>query len=270
MNAFRADLHCHSIYSDGSDTPATLLTMAKRLGLQGLSITDHDSIDAYTPELFTLADELNVRLLPGVEISSELKESSVHILAYGKEIISGALCSFLEEMQKRRRARNLAILEKLSAKNMPISEEELMAYAVQRTIGRPHIAELMVQKGYVSCLYEAFDKYLKEGRPCYASGIKYTPTEVIEVIHQAKGRAVLAHPHFLKSSLANRLLSLPFDGIECYYGNLAKSFEVPWVKLAKKRNLIATGGSDYHGAIKPHIALGCSTVDESTFNQLIS
>ncbi len=266
---FRADIHCHTHCSDGSDEPLALLRLAKQAGLQGLSITDHDTIDAYTPALFEEAKRLNIRLLPGIEVSSEQEGLSIHVLGYGYDLNDAEFPAFLAQMQKRRGERNRAILKKLAARNMPISEEELKAFATHRTIGRPHIAHLMVQKGYVQTTKDAFDFYLREGGLCYAPGIKYQPHEVIDEIHKAKGKAVLAHPHFFKKgSFLRKLLSLPFDGIECYYGKLAKALERPWLALAKERGFIATGGSDYHGALKPHISLGCSWINEHTFELL--
>ena len=271
QNEFRADLHCHTVCSDGTDDPRVLLRFAQQAGLQGLSITDHDTMDAYTPELFTEAESLGIRLLPGVEISSEQDEGSVHILGYGYDLNDQSLKEFFVEMQKRRGERNRAILQKLAQRKMPISEEELKAFASRRTIGRPHIAQLMVRKGYVQTMRDAFERYLKEGALCYAPGIKYQPREVIDQIHRAKGKAILAHPHFFKKgSFLRKLLDLPFDGIECYYGNLAKELELPWLKIAKERGLIATGGSDYHGSIKPYISLGCSWVSQHTFELLMS
>lgn len=271
---FRADLHCHTYCSDGSDSPIELLLKAKEANLQGLSITDHDSIEAYTPELFAKAEELELLLLPGVELSSEWEGLSVHILAYGFEITSAPLIQFLHSVQIRRRERNRAILAKLRKVNCPIEEEELLAHVKKRygnrTIGRPHIAELMVKKGYVATIRAAFEIYLHDHASCYASGIKYTPKEVIEIAHQAGGKAILAHPHFLpKGRVVKELLSLPFDGIEARYGILHKEQEAPWVEVAKKRGWIATGGSDYHGAMKPHIFLGCSWVGKEVFDKLL-
>jgi predicted metal-dependent phosphoesterase TrpH len=243
--------------------------LAKQAGLQGLSITDHDSMDAYTPELFADAKELGIRLLTGIEISSEQDHIPVHILGYGYSLEDANLKEFLIGMQKRRGERNRAILEKLARQKMPISEEELKEFATERTIGRPHIAQIMVKKGYVQTIRDAFERYLREGGLCYAPGIKYSPKEVIEQIRSAGGKAVLAHPHFYKrGSFLRKLLSLPFDGIECYYAKLAKALELPWVNTAREKGLIATGGSDYHGALKPHITLGCSWVNEHTFKKL--
>lgn len=265
---FRADLHCHSTCSDGSDSPLELLKKAKEIGLKGLSITDHDTLEAYTPELFSLAEQLGIFLLPGVEISSEMEGKAIHVLGYGFNLDSPSLHLFLEEMQRRRRERNRAILEKLAKKKMVLTEEELLAFAqrAKKAIGRPHIAELMVKKGYVATPQEAFDRYLKEGGPCFASGFRFTPREVIDEIHEARGKAVLAHPHFFpKGPFLRRLLDFPFDGLECYYAQLPKELERPWIQIAKEKGWIATGGSDYHGALKPHLPLGCSWVDESTF-----
>ena len=267
---FRADIHCHTNCSDGSDDPIALLHLAKEAGLQGLSITDHDTLSAYTPELFETAKNLGIEILPGIEISSEWERASVHILAYGFDLEDKDFRTFLEEMQTRRTGRNRAILEKLAKFKVAISEKELEAFA-KETVGRPHIAQLMVQKGYVSTTQEAFEKYLKEGACCYSPGIRYTPREVIDQIHQAKGKAILAHPHFIKKGhFLKSLLSLPLDGIECYYAKLPKVQELPWLQMAKEKNWIATGGSDYHGALKPHITLGCSWVNRTIFDKLLN
>lgn len=271
---FRSDLHSHTLCSDGSDTPLDLLTKAKQIGLSGISITDHDTIEAYTPELFLHAQKLGIRLMPGVEFSSELFETTVHILGYGFDIQAPSLLFFIQEMQRRRSERNVAILQKLKEKNIVVTEEDLASVAqtagVKKSIGRPHIAAIMLMKGYVRSFQEAFDLYLKEGSSCYVSGFKFSPLDAINAIHESKGKAVLAHPHFMKNGkVLKTLLSFPFDGIECYYANLPKHQEMPWVKIAKQKGWIATGGSDYHGSFKPHISLGSSWVGESIFCQLL-
>jgi predicted metal-dependent phosphoesterase TrpH len=268
---FRADIHCHTNCSDGSEAPLELLRLAKEANLQGLSVTDHDTMDAYTPAFFKEAELLSLEILPGIEISSELDGSSVHILGYGYDLEDQGLKQFLISMQERRGERNRAILNKLSARGLQVTEEELRAHATERTIGRPHIAELMVKKGYVQTTRDAFEYYLKEGATCYATGIKYHPKEVIEEIHKAGGKAVLAHPHFIKKgSFLRKLLHLPFDGLECYYGKLAKALELPWLKMAQERGLIPTGGSDFHGKGRPYIPLGCSWVGEAIFKSLLN
>lgn len=268
MVEFRADLHCHTICSDGTDSPEDVVRKAAALGLQGLSITDHDTIDAYSPALFSLAKELNIRLLAGIELSSELGTTSVHVLGYGIDLQSSAFHTFLQNMIQRRHERNENILQKLRAKGFAIQREDLEKLAF-RTIGRPHIAQVLVDKGYVASRKEAFDRYLKEGASCYAPGIKFTPLEVIDQIHGAGGKAILAHPHFItQGTLRRTLLKLPLDGLEGYYGNLHPFQEKPWVDLAKERGWIVTGGSDYHGSVRPGINLGCSWVGLDIFNVL--
>lgn len=271
---FRADLHCHSVCSDGSATPLELLLLANQVGLSGLSITDHDTIEAYTPEILASAEELGIRLLSGVELSTEFGEHTIHILGYGFDLLSPSLLTFLEEMQRRRNERNRAILKKLLSKNIIVTEEELanlVTSGMKKTIGRPHIASIMVKKGYVKTTNDAFSRYLSENASCYVQGFKFTPSDAIQIIHEAKGKAVLAHPHFIQNGrIINHLLSLPFDGIECYYGSLLEHQERPWVKIAKEKNWIASGGSDYHGFFRPRITLGCSWVNEETFQLFVT
>ena len=270
MVEFRADLHCHTTCSDGTDSPEVVIRKAALIGLQGLSITDHDTIAAYTPQLFSLAEELKIQLLAGLELSSEWEKTSVHILGYGIDLQSSSLRDFLISMVRRRNERNENIVQKLKNKGFAIElgEIERLGFPI---IGRPHIAWLMVKKGYVKSTKEAFDRYLKDGASCYASGIKFTPQEVIDQIHSAKGKAILAHPHFLpQGSFIREILKLPLDGLEGYYGLLHPFQEKHWLDLAKTRNWIVTGGSDYHGSVKPDTPLGASWTSQETFISLIS
>lgn len=267
MNQFRADLHCHSICSDGTDEPKELLIKAKEMGLQGLSITDHDSIDAYTPALFEEAKTLEIELMTGVELSSEFNGSTVHVLGYHFDSNCPLFRDFITEMRRRREERNLSILQKLEKQKMKIDIDELKGIA---TVGRPHIAALLVKKGYVNSLQEAFTKYLKDGALCSASYFRLTPTEAIQKIHEAKGKAIIAHPHFYPKTYLKRLLNFNFDGIECHYGSFAKEVAAPFLEIAKKKDWIATGGSDYHGKVKPHLYLGASYVGRDVFEKLRS
>lgn len=272
---FRVDLHTHTNCSDGSLTPEQLLHEAKKVGLSGLSITDHDCIDAYTEKTIALSKELGLLLLPGMEISSRHRQHDVHILGYGFDLHSKSLSSFLEVIQKRREERNAQILQKLCSRKMPISIEELDRFAKQgmskKVIGRPHIAYLMIEKGYVGSMQEAFNFYLKDNGLCYVPGVKFNPIEIIGAIHLAGGKAILAHPHFINSQRTVReLLEMPFDGIECYYAKLPSDQEKKWLEIAEQKNWIATGGSDFHGDAKPYIPLGCSWVGEETYSRLVS
>ncbi len=275
MNAFRADLHCHSIYSDGTDTPLELIQKAVAIGLQGLSITDHDTLSAY-PEALEAAKAEGLFLLPGIEFSSMEEKDSVHILAYSFSSTHALLTQFCSAHHQRRKERNLAILDLLAAKGMPISEKEMVhsipcdpKQILTRTIGRPHIAMAMIKKGYVASVTEAFHSFIGDNKPCFVPGKYFSVDETIETIHRVNGFAILAHPHLLSSaSLMRRLMEKPFDGLEGYYAKMPKTKEQRWIDQGRKKNWIITGGSDYHGSVKPHIPLGVSWVDATTFQIL--
>ena len=263
---FRADLHIHSCCSDGTDTPLQILDLAKSAGLSGLSITDHDTIQAYTPEIIEAARTLQLELLMGVEISSEWQGLTVHILAYG---FGSHLDGFLGQVQERRNERNRRILEKLKKKGIDIDEETLKSSGPSQIVGRSHIAGAMLKIKAVGSTKEAYDRYLRDDACCYSSGGKFAPHEVIQAIHRENGLAVLAHPHFLKRGrLLQEILGLPWDGIECYYGRLPKEQEMRWIKIARERNWLITGGSDYHGGFRPYIPIGASWVNEETFRKI--
>jgi predicted metal-dependent phosphoesterase TrpH len=258
MNYF-ADLHSHTTCSDGSVSPALLIQMAKQLGLKGLSITDHDSIDAYQTAI-PAAKAAGIRLGTGVEFSCEFHGISLHLLGYDFDLKNLGIQQLCQRHQKRREVRNLAILAKLDKAGMPISYEEL------RGNGRPHIAQLMVEKGYVKNLREAFNHYIGEGRKCYDPGEPFTVKEAIDVIHAAGGKAFVAHPQLLPEEFpVEELLKLPFDGLECFYSRL---FKKSWAEYADGRGWIKSGGSDFHGSGKPENELGCCGVDEETFNKI--
>lgn len=268
MTEFRADLHCHSTCSDGTFTPEELIAHAASLGLQGLSITDHDNIDAFEKAL-PHAEKLHIRLLPGIELSASHREETIHILGYGVDTRSPSLVSFCKQHQERREKRNSAILELLRKEQIVITEQELAAAAGGGSIGRPHIAKIMIQKGVVKDLNEAFKKYLGDGKSCYAPGVRFTIEETIDVIHQADGFAILAHPHLIeKRKIVKEILDMDFDGLEGYYANYPKNIQHKWVKIGKDKGWIVTGGSDFHGTIKPYSSLGSSWTNEETFNML--
>jgi len=266
---FQADLHCHTTCSDGSLTPVQLIELAKKKGLQGLSITDHDTIAAYESAI-PAAKSAGILLGTGVEFSADFEGTSVHILGYDFLLTNEELRAFCLAHQKRRQERNSAILMKLKQQKMPIEEEELEALT-GTTIGRPHIAYLMLQKKYVSSIKEAFHLYLGEGKLCYAPGLPFTVQQTIDLIHKAEGKAFIAHPHLINDSkVILALLKMNFDGIECYYARCALEKERRWLKIAKKYNWLISGGSDYHGDLRPYSPLGCSWVDRSHFLQIFT
>lgn len=275
MNDFRADLHCHSTCSDGSETPAQIIELAKKAGLSGLSITDHDTIDAYETAL-PLAEKAGITLLSGIEFSTVLNQVSVHILGYGFDVTNEAIRKLCSKHTERRMSRNLAVLDRLAKQGMPLTYKDILeAISLEsvtkgRSIGRPHIAFAMVKKGYVNSIQEAFNKYLGDDRPCYVQGDSFTVDETIKTIHNAKGLAVIAHPHLIKNTaILNELLKKDFDGIECYYGKFPATAHTRWLKIANHKNLLVTGGSDFHGTAKPVLNLGCSWIGQDHFQILL-
>ncbi|MBS0586251.1 MAG: PHP domain-containing protein [Verrucomicrobia bacterium] len=257
----RFDLHMHSTASDGTMSPIALLEEAKKLNLRGISITDHDTVHAYSEELFKKADELGVLLVPGVEFSTVYQGVSVHVLGYCFDWKSDRLREFCALHQARRRGRNQEILEKLALLGYNLSMEEL--YEKNKgTVGRPHIAKLLQEKGIVSTVQEAFERFIGDKKPCYAKGEMFSLEETLSIIHGASGKAVLAHPHFCRNpSFLRALLKEPFDGMECYYAKFPEKQNQELVTMALEYGLIPTGGSDFHGeAIKPQNSMGVAYI----------
>jgi 3',5'-nucleoside bisphosphate phosphatase len=228
-----ADLHSHTTCSDGSMTPEELIRLAKKSGLQGLSITDHDTIDAYEAAIAT-AKQVGIHLGSGVEFSCEFQGHSIHLLGYDFDPSNDGMHKLCHRHRKRREHRNLAILKKLQKYQIDITYEELLATASGKTIGRPHIAEIMMEKGYVKTIREAFNLYIGEGKKCYVQGEPFHVQEAIDVLHSAHGKAFIAHPQLLPKELSiDDLLKFPFDGVECFYSRLSKKI---WVAIAAQKD----------------------------------
>lgn len=263
---FKADLHTHSIFSDGTDTPEELIQLAIESGLSGLSITDHDTVAAYERAM-PFAQEKNFPLLPGIEFSCIHHGTAVHVLGYAYSLESTDIAALCNRHQKRRAERNQKILEKLRGLGIKIDSNQLGVEG--RTLGRPHIAKAMMQQGLVKSIQEAFDRYLGEGKPAFDPGEPVSIEETIEVIHRAGGKAIIAHPHLIqRRSIIRHLLQMSFDGIEGYYARFDSAREKEWIETGIQKGWIVTGGSDYHGATKPFNRIGSSWVGEDTFKQL--
>lgn len=269
--AFRADLHVHTTCSDGTLSPIQLVRLAVAVGLRGLSITDHDTIEAYDTAISEAA-ATGLELLSGIELSTRDEKESVHVLGYGFDIWSATLRNFCEQRVAARHERNEQILLRLGKLGMLISQEEIEHEAGivgKRVFGRPHIARVMVQKGYVVTMREAFDKWLGESCPAYVHGYEVGVQQAIELIQRAGGKAVIAHPHYLRhESTTRRLLKMNFNGIECYYPHTKKGIERFWLRCARQAGWLVTGGSDFHGENRSHVQLGACWVGEEAFRAL--
>lgn len=263
MTAPIFDLHVHSSYSDGKYTPTELCQMAQAQGICAISITDHDSIDAYKEDLSSY------QVLPGVEFSSIYKSYRIHILGYAFNPGNPAIHAVCKKVRECRERRNAAMIEKLRQHGFDLTDEELNEEA-KGVLGRCHIATLMAKKKYVKTPPDAFKKYIGEGKSCYVAGDRVAIDEIIDVIHAAKGFAVLAHPHLIASkSIVDHVLAHEFDGLEGYYSSATIIENHAWVKLAEKKGLIITGGSDFHAeGVRPGVTLGCASAPEKTFMHL--
>ncbi len=245
-----------------------VLEKAKEAGLAGLSITDHDTVGAYNDALFVHAEKLGLQLGPGVEFSTKHDGHSVHLLGYAVDVKNAELLAFCKSHQDRRYKRNLAMCHKLEKMGMSVGEGWLVdnSGVPIQGIGRPHIARKMVIRGFVKDIKTAFTKYLGEGKCAYVESPIFSAEETIELIHAVSGKAFIAHPQLIRRNrLLKSLLALPFDGIECYYGNFTAT---SWLEIAKEKNWMISGGSDYHGDIKPETRIGSSYVTREPFENI--
>ncbi|MEC7839495.1 MAG: PHP domain-containing protein [Chlamydiota bacterium] len=266
IEGFQADLHCHTTCSDGTFSPKEVIMAAKAANLQGLSITDHDTITAYETA-FSYAEEFGIRLLPGVEFSTIHKGQSIHVLAYAFSSSHRGIQEFCKEHHERRRVRMFQMIDLLGKQGIKLSADEVFEDA--NSIGRPHLAKVLIRKGIVKNLKEAFQEYLGDGKSCFVPSNTVSTEETIAIIREANAFAVIAHPHLIKQQeIVLDLLKLDFDGLEGYYARFQPHQERVWIKIAQERGWMITGGSDFHGSIKPQIPLGCSWVGESTFKVL--
>jgi hypothetical protein len=256
------DLHTHSTCSDGTFAPPALVREAKAAGLTHLSLTDHDTVDGVAAAREE-ARRQGVAFVGGLEISAEFQPGTMHILGYGFREDDGALNERLRYVRRCREERNPKIAQNLRDLGFDLTMEEVSAVSGGGVVGRPHFARVMLDKGYVATLQEAFDRFLAKGRPAYVNKVRLSPAESISVIRNAGGVAVLAHPLQLKLGLdgaleeaVERLVGLGLQGIECYYRNHTAEDTAAMLALADRLRLVATGGSDFHGSNRPHIRLG--------------
>lgn len=246
----KADLHIHTNASDGDLSPEDLISKVSGKGLETISITDHDTINGYL-EAKKFALEKDIELIPGVEISTQWNEREIHVLAYAFEEEDENLQKLIFNQKKARRKRMKAIVEALKKEGIDIDYEEVRAESHTGNIGRPHAAAILMQKGYVASVAEAFIRYLSTEK---LGGIKTdyaTLEQVISTVHDSGGVLSVAHPgRLFTQSEMNELLKYPFDGIECIHPSHTYKVQKKFIDLAKSNNLLITGGSDFHGSQK--------------------
>ncbi|WP_187385760.1 PHP domain-containing protein [Gorillibacterium timonense] len=249
-----ADLHTHTTASDGLHAPEDNVRMAKEAGLAAVAITDHDTLAGLDSAIREGA-KLGITVVPGVEISTVANGQDIHVLGYYMNRNDPLFLERLAELRSVRDRRNEMMLAKLNELGIPIKLEEIAEIKAKKsgdkpgeTIGRPHIADWLIQHGYVSSLREAFDRYLGKGGQAYVNPPRIHPTQAIVWIHEAGGSAVLAHPGLYgEDELVRELIQAGLDGIEAYHSDHGLEQEEAYRRMAEEAGLFVTGGSDFHG-----------------------
>lgn len=273
------DLHCHSTASDGTLPPAEVVRLAVRNGLGALALTDHDTIGGVA-EAAAEAKKVGIDFLPGIEISAEFPApGTLHILGYGVDPESAPLKRMTDQLIEGRDNRNPRIVQKLNEMNVAVTMEEWEAEAKGNVLGRPQLAAILLRKGYVSSIKQAFDKYIGQGAPAYFDKERLTPRRAFEMIREAKGLPVLAHPPQLRTEndgqlerVVKDLVDLGLAGIEIIHSDHDAAWVEKCTRLADRYGLLKTGGSDFHGTNKKDIELGVArgrTIPRELFDALV-
>jgi hypothetical protein len=245
----KADLHLHTTASDGRLRPQEIVRKASQLGLDVIAITDHDSVEGIPPALEAAKSFPQLLVIPGVEINTDVPQGEAHILGYFLDYHDPELDHSLKELRNSRYERGRKMTAKLADMGIEIDWERVLELATGGTIGRPHIAQAMVERGYSSSLPEAFTKYIGRNGPAYVERKKLTPLDAVELIFNAGGLPFLAHPAEIKhlEAFVPQLKKAGMAGLEVYYANYSPSKIARLQALANKYDLISSGGSDYHG-----------------------
>ena len=243
------DLHIHTTASDGRFSPADIIHKSVELGLTTIAIADHDSVNGITPALATAEAFPGLKVIPCVEMSTDVPHGEVHVLGYFIDYSNRELLAALESLRHSRKKRAQGMVAKLKNLGVRIEWQRVQEIADIGAIGRPHIAQAMLEKGYITSLKEAFTRYIGRDGPAYVEREKTTPVETIELILRASGLPVLAHPLTSNDpeTIIIELKAAGLVGIEAYYDGYTAEEIHRLVSLAKRYGLIGTGGSDYHG-----------------------
>jgi predicted metal-dependent phosphoesterase TrpH len=273
------DLHMHSSFSDGSHTPEELIAEAAQLGLTAIALTDHDTVRGI-PRFMEAAVGTTVQAIAGVEVSTSFPHGDLHLLGYFVDHLDPVLKEQLDWIRNARQARNEEILHKLNKLGLHMSWRDVREQAGEHVIGRPHFARAMVARGYVRDVKEAFRRYLTRGSPAYAQRRSLSSQEAIDVIRGAGGVAALAHPYTLKLNqiqfrdVLQELRNLGLGALECYYPAHSLEQTRGFIQLARELDLVATGGTDYHGVHSPDLrighGLGSLNVPDDVLDQLLA
>ncbi len=263
-----ADLHIHTTYSDGTMTPEEVVDDAIRRGISAIAITDHDTIDGFVVAC-RYGEGKNIHIIPGIEFSSYLSPSEIHILGYFIDVNNLSLQEIIQQSRDDRVNRIHAMVEKLHTLHVDIDPQEILALAGRGSPGRMHAAEVIWQHGYCGTILEAFSKYLGDNKPAYVPKKTLTSQRAIELIRDAGGVSVLAHPGLTqRDNVIEDLVKWGLQGIEIYYPSHTPQAVRKYLKIAKKYNLAITGGSDFHGERRVNCPIAKVTVSGDLVSKL--
>ena len=251
-----ADLHLHTNFSDGTYTPEEVIEQAVKHKLAAIALTDHDTVEG-CPRGMIAAQAAGIEFIAGAELTAEQNDNEVHILGYFLDIENPKLLSEIARFQAVRQNRIHEMVARLNHLKVPLKVESVFALANCRSPGRPHVARALVQAGLCSSLDEAFERFLKKNRPAWVPKAKMSAQAAIELVHQANGLAVMAHPGLNRSDdVIPDLVDAGLDGIECFHTKHSTANTEHYIELAEKFRLLVTGGSDCHGLSKGKPLIG--------------
>ncbi|MBM4448094.1 MAG: PHP domain-containing protein [Chloroflexi bacterium] len=245
----KVDLHIHSTASDGRYSPQEIIGKAAGLGLETIALADHDSIDGIAPALEEVRKLKRLQFIPGVEVSTDVPNGEVHVLGYFIDYTSEELAAALARFRHSREGRAQGMIDRLKELGINLSWERVREIAGDGAIGRPHIAQAMLEKGYISSIKEAFDRYIARDGPAYVEREKMTPVEAVQLVLRNKGIAVMAHPFTVPEpeAMIAELKAAGMAGIEAYYNGYTAEEIGQLIAMARNHELVVTGGTDYHG-----------------------
>ncbi|MDW8113688.1 MAG: PHP domain-containing protein [candidate division WOR-3 bacterium] len=250
------DLHIHTIFSDGLYSPEEVVRKAKELGFSAIGIADHDAV-AGIEEAMKIGEKLGIEIIPACEFSCVMEDKDIHILGYLLDYKNSTLKSFLKKVQDKRIERAEKIIGNLSKQGIKIELKRVLEIAKNGTVGRPHIAQALLEEGYVSNIEEAFMKFIGYHCPAYVPKMEISPNEALQLIKDFKGIPVLAHPiSYDFEKIIFPLIKMGILGIEVYHPEHTEYHIHYFLEIAKKYNLLITGGSDCHGGRKGKLFLG--------------
>jgi hypothetical protein len=263
-----ADLHLHTIFSDGTYTPEELISRSQKAGLSAIAVVDHDSVSGIEPAL-AAAESSDLEVLPGIELSTEHNDREVHILGYLIDYKNKTFLDKLEYLRNNRIERVYKIIGKLKNLGIDLDPKSVFNLSGSGTVGRLHIARALVQDGLAGSISEVFQKYIGDNGPAYVLGFRFSSGEAIKFIKDAGGVPVLAHPYSLNNDeLIFEFIKLGLMGLEVYYPEHSQGEVNFYLDLAKKNNLLVTGGSDCHGKAKPQVRIGSIKLPYSLVKKL--